>query len=73
MLSGYPYSTTIDYNSSQYQWDIADNSISNGSKPSGLANPDLKWETSEQIDLGLDARFLNNPRGCRRTSSVPAC
>ena len=60
VLSGYPYSTTIDYNSSQYQWDIADDSISNGSKPSGLANPDLKWETSEQIDLGLDARFLNN-------------
>ena len=31
-----------------------------GSKPSGLANPDLKWETSEQVDLGLDARFLND-------------
>jgi hypothetical protein len=60
VLSGYPYSTTIDYNSSQFQWDIEDPSISNGSKPSGLANPDLKWETSEQIDLGLDARFLNN-------------
>ena len=60
VLSGYPYSTTINYNGNQYQWDIADNSISNGSSPSGLANPDLKWETSEQIDLGLDARFLNN-------------
>ena len=60
VLSGYPYSTTIDYNSAQYQWDINSNAISNGSKPSGLANPDLKWETSEQIDLGMDARFLNN-------------
>ena len=28
--------------------------------PSGLANPNLKWETSEQYDAGLDARFLNN-------------
>ena len=28
--------------------------------PSGLANPDLKWETSEQYDAGIDARFLNN-------------
>ena len=60
VLSGYPYSTTIDYNSKQYQWGIADPSITNGSAPSGLANPDLKWETSEQLDLGLDARFLNN-------------
>ena len=60
VLSNYPYSTTISYNSSQYQWDPMDSAISNGSSPSGLANPDLKWETSEQIDLGLDARFLNN-------------
>ena len=26
----------------------------------GYANEGLKWETSEQIDLGLDLRFLNN-------------
>ncbi|MFB3386420.1 SusC/RagA family TonB-linked outer membrane protein [Flavobacterium sp. LAR06] len=25
-----------------------------------IANPTLKWETSEQIDLGFDARFLDN-------------
>jgi hypothetical protein len=25
-----------------------------------LANPNLKWETSEQLDFGLDARFLKN-------------
>ena len=60
VLNNYPYSTTIDYNSAQYQWSVTDPAISNGSKPSGLANPDLKWETSEQLDLGLDARFLNN-------------
>lgn len=27
---------------------------------SGYANADLRWETSEQTDLGLDLRFLNN-------------
>lgn len=32
----------------------------NGVKPSGLANPDLKWEESKQYDLGLDAAFFNN-------------
>lgn len=28
--------------------------------PSGYANADLKWETAEQTDLGLDLRFFNN-------------
>lgn len=31
-----------------------------GSYPVGLSNPELKWETSEQFDLGIDARFLNS-------------
>ncbi len=25
-----------------------------------LANPDITWETSQQLDLGFDARFFNN-------------
>ena len=25
-----------------------------------MSNSDLKWETSEQLDLGLDLRLLNN-------------
>lgn len=32
----------------------------NGSKAQRLANPDLKWEESEQTDLGLDFGFFNN-------------
>lgn len=28
--------------------------------PSGYANANLKWETSEQTDLGIDLRFLNS-------------
>lgn len=31
-----------------------------GYYPSGYSNADLKWETSEQLDLGLDLRFLEN-------------
>ena len=31
-----------------------------GSKASGLANPDLKWEESTQTDIGLDLGFLDN-------------
>ena len=28
-----------------------------------MANPDITWETSEQLDLGFDARFLNSRLG----------
>ena len=28
-----------------------------------VPNPDLTWETSEQLDFGFDARFLNNRLG----------
>ena len=31
-----------------------------GSYADKLANPDITWETSEQIDLGIDARFFSN-------------
>ena len=60
VLSGYRYATTINYSSTWYQWDVDSPTLSYGSTPNGIANPNLKWETSEQIDLGLDARFLNN-------------
>ena len=59
VLSGYPYSTSISYNSQSYQYG-EDNTLSLGSKPDGLANPDLTWETSVQTDFGMDARFFNN-------------
>lgn len=35
-------------------------SISVGTKPTGLANPNVKWEESRQTDLGLDLGFLGN-------------
>ena len=60
VLNGYQYAATIDFNSKLYQYGITDGTVSYGSAPSGLSNPNLKWETSDQIDLGLDARFLRN-------------
>ena len=60
VLSGYPYSTSISLNSQWYQYHVDEVGNSYGSAPDGLANPDLTWETSNQVDAGLDARFLNN-------------
>jgi len=34
-----------------------------GAYPSRLANENVTWETSEQTNIGLDARFLNNRLG----------
>ena len=34
-----------------------------GAYASNVPNPDVTWETSEQINLGLDARFINGKLG----------
>ena len=60
VLSGYPYTAPISKGSSWYQYHVDQTGSTFGSSPDKLANPDLTWETSEQLDLGLDARFLNN-------------
>ncbi|WP_321343032.1 TonB-dependent receptor [uncultured Draconibacterium sp.] len=38
---------------------VINNSIIRGVGPSRIANPDLKWETTEQTDIGIDAAFLD--------------
>ena len=60
VLSGYPYSTSISYNSRTYQYHVDNNVMDYGSQPDGLANPDLTWETSVQTDIGLDLRMFDN-------------
>lgn len=62
VLNGYPYTATISVNGQWYQYNpsIGTGELTYGSGPTELANPDLKWETSEQIDLGLDARMFNS-------------
>ena len=35
-------------------------SIINGTKPTQLANPDIRWEESTQTDVGIDFGFLQN-------------
>jgi TonB-linked SusC/RagA family outer membrane protein len=62
VLNGYRYSTSIAKNGEWYQFNpsAGDGRPTYGSMPSGLANPNLKWETSEQYDFGIDARFLRD-------------
>lgn len=60
VLGGYPYATTISVGNNHYQYDVDNAGSIFSSSPNGLPNPNLTWETSEQIDLGIDARFLSD-------------
>ncbi|MDR0619776.1 MAG: TonB-dependent receptor [Bacteroidales bacterium] len=42
----YPFTNNLSYTNAYF--------------PNVLGNPELGWERSEQFDIGLDARFLNN-------------
>ncbi len=52
-LSGYVYSTDMA-NGNVYPF-AAGNNYTQGVSPSTMGNDKLKWETSEQLDFGLDA------------------
>ncbi len=58
-LGNFEYVSTIktDAESSYY---ISGGTRVAGSEPTALSNPDLVWETSQQVDIGIDARFLMN-------------
>ncbi len=51
---GYTSMMSMGYNA------VINGKVITGAKPSGYVNSDLKWETSEQANLGIDFRFLNN-------------
>lgn len=60
-LGGYPYST--DMVISGFYPLVPGNNYTNAVAPGTMGNNKLKWETSEQFDLGLDMRFLRNRLG----------
>ena len=60
---GYRYATSISVGNGWYQYGVDKIGSTFGSSPnlgSGLPNPNLRWEVSEQLDLGINSRFLNN-------------
>ena len=56
-LSGYVYSTDMA-NGGVYPF-VAGNNYTQGVSPSTMGNDKLKWETSEQFDLGFDSYLFN--------------
>ena len=61
VLSGYKYNPTIGLGGYYvFNDEFTGGGVQEGGAPNGAANPDLTWETSEQVDFGIDARFLDN-------------
>ena len=57
-LGGYTYLTSVKSTGSYPFTSEAVYEI--GYKPATTGNSELKWETNEQTDIGIDARFLKN-------------
>ena len=60
-ISSFQYLATIAFDD-PYYFDNKDNP-GIGAYPNILPNEEVKWETSEQLDFGFDARFLRNRLG----------
>ena len=61
-VSGNQHIGTITSNQGYGGYTFGDSmeNISTGSYAYKVLNPDLKWETSEQLNIGVDARFFDN-------------
>jgi TonB-linked SusC/RagA family outer membrane protein len=63
-ISAFEYEAAYAYDAySNYSFGNAKDTPVRGASLSRLANEDLTWETSEQLDLGFDARFLDSRLG----------
>ncbi|HEY9044648.1 MAG TPA: TonB-dependent receptor, partial [Ohtaekwangia sp.] len=58
-VSAFQYQAPVNFSNTYYIFGNKEGVITPGSYPSRLSNPSLKWETSEQTDVGFDAAFLN--------------
>ncbi|MGM0377522.1 MAG: SusC/RagA family TonB-linked outer membrane protein [Bacteroidota bacterium] len=59
-IGNFAYTSLMDGQQNYYFGAGDDATMHYGTSPSNLANPELKWEESEQIDIGFDARFVNS-------------
>jgi TonB-linked SusC/RagA family outer membrane protein len=57
-VPAFRYLSPVTYANGNYPFGVTEGNLTPGAYQSRLANPNLKWETSEQTDIGLDARLL---------------
>ena len=56
----FAYMSTISSKDKTYHFGTGDETLLVGSSPDQLSDPNLKWETSEQLDFGFDATLFTN-------------
>ncbi len=60
-ISNFQYLATVSFDATAaYSFANNKDSQTTGGYADILPNPDVKWETSEQLDFGFDARFLGS-------------
>ncbi len=59
-LGNYSYSNSLTSNSIGYSYYTTQMIYASLARPNQVANNELKWETSEQLDLGFDVRAFND-------------
>ncbi|MGQ1889829.1 SusC/RagA family TonB-linked outer membrane protein [Thermophagus sp. OGC60D27] len=57
-IGNFAYTSLMDGNQNYYFGSGDYSTMQYGASPSRISNPDLKWEESEQIDIGFDSRFF---------------
>ncbi|HYC84791.1 MAG TPA: TonB-dependent receptor [Chryseosolibacter sp.] len=57
-VGAFQYLAPISFANTNYSFGPEEGVLTPGAFPSRLGNPNLKWETSEQTNVGIDARFL---------------
>ena len=62
-ISNFQYLTGIELDEDASYYFANKGVASTGAVPGTLANPNVSWETSEQTNIGIDARFLNSALG----------
>ncbi|MEP1893203.1 MAG: SusC/RagA family TonB-linked outer membrane protein, partial [Cyclobacteriaceae bacterium] len=55
-IRSFVYASTVDFN---VAYNLA-NGVNTGAIPDKVANEDVKWETSEQLDFGLETGFFDD-------------
>ena len=59
-IGDFRYTSLMDGNQNYYFGSGATSTMQYGTSPSVIANPNVKWEQSEQLDLGFESRYFNN-------------
>lgn len=59
-IAAFQYLAPINFDNTNYEFGVGEGILTPGAYPSRLGNTNLKWEVSQQTDIGLDATFLQN-------------